>query len=269
MRKTPLLLGGIVFFAAGSAMADVAIGGPSEPRPYCTPEMTALADGLCVFDGGTPEDGRRTLVLYLHGALKDSPGAAYVQQKAMVFFAKREGFTVLFAAAPELGGFRAWPRAKAVQEQQEPFVVAGLGKAREALAVAAGAPYDETFVAGFSSGAYYAGSLALRGVLDVDGYVLFAGGTPEPAALPSGVSPVPVFVGVSSADKSTCNGSRSLAAHFSTLEWPSRVEEQPSGHLVDWTLMTHGMAWLRAEKDARNKTPRAGSANAATPAVLP
>lgn len=269
MRKTPLLLGGLVFFAAETAMADVAIGGPSEPRPYCTPEMTALADGLCVFDGGTPEDGRRTLVLYLHGALKDVPGAAYVQQKAMVFFAKREGFTVLFAAAPELGGFRAWPRAKALQEQQEPFVVAGLSKAREALAAAEGQPFDETFVAGFSSGAYYAGSLALRGVLDVDGYVLFAGGTPEPAALPEGASPVPVFVGVSAADKSTCNGSRSLAAHFSSLEWPSRVEEQNSGHLVDWTLMTHGMAWLRAEKDARKKRVRAASTDAGRPAVLP
>jgi predicted esterase len=218
--------------------------------------MVTLADGLCAFDGGRPIDGRRTLIVYLHGALKDVGGAAYVQQKAMMFFAKREGFTVLFAAAPESGGFRAWPRAKPVQEAQEPYVVRGLQTARALLETSTGETYDETYVAGFSSGAYYAGSLALRGALDVlgvDGYLLFAGGTPEPTAVSESVPRVPVFVGVAAGDKSTCNGSRSLAAHFSSLEWPSRSEEQNTGHLVDWTLMTHGLSWLRDQKDAATK----------------
>ena len=35
------------------------------------------------------------------------------------------------------------------------------------------APFDEVFVVGFSNGAYYAGSLALRGKLDVAGYAVF------------------------------------------------------------------------------------------------
>src|SRR6185436_16594124 len=48
---------------------------------------------------------------------------------------------------------------------------------------AAQRPFDEVFVVGFSSGAYFATSLALRDRLKADGYVLLAGGAPaQPAA---------------------------------------------------------------------------------------
>jgi predicted esterase len=224
-----------------------------EPRPYCASELTELSEGLCVFDGGTPDDGRKTLVVYLHGALKDVSGAAYLQQRAMVFHAKREGFTVLFAAAPESGGFRAWPRSRETQAAQEPQVVAGLALARKALEVQLGRPFDETFVAGFSSGAYYAGSLAVRGVLPVDGYLIFAGGNREPDPVDDPARRAPVFVGVSAADRGTANGTRTLGGQLADLDWPSRTEEQNAGHLVDWTLMNHGVAWLREQKDERER----------------
>ena len=39
------------------------------PKAWCGPEVTELSDHVCFFDGGVPADGRRTLVVYLHGAL--------------------------------------------------------------------------------------------------------------------------------------------------------------------------------------------------------
>jgi predicted esterase len=269
VRATPLFLGTVVsvtslctlcgptrpaFADEGSTREDgLEARGPLAPRPYCASELTELADGLCVFDGGTPDDGRKTLVVYLHGALKDVPGAAYLQQRAMVFHAKREHFTVLFAAAPESGGFRAWPRSPEAQAAQEEQVVVGLSIARKSIERQLGRPFDETFVAGFSSGAYYAGSLALRGVLPVDGYLIFAGGNREPTPIDDASRRAPVFVGVSAADPGTANGTRTLGGQLADLDWPSRTEEQNAGHLVDWTLMNHGVAWLRAQKDERER----------------
>ena len=48
---------------------------------------------------------------------------------------------------------------------------------------------------GFSSGAYFVSSLALRNKLSVDGYAVFAGGTGFGTKTAEGEKP-PVFVGV-------------------------------------------------------------------------
>ena len=72
-------------------------------------------------------------------------------------------------------------------------------RARRTLEERSGHPFDEVYVVGFSSGAYFATSLALRAKLDVDGYVVLAGGAPTaPSADAS--RHVPVFVGVCARD---------------------------------------------------------------------
>src|SRR4051794_13581629 len=63
------------------------------PKPWCGPDVTELSDHVCFFDGGTPADGRHTLVVYLHGALAMTPGFQYLQQSAMALHAKRHNFT--------------------------------------------------------------------------------------------------------------------------------------------------------------------------------
>lgn len=226
--------------------------GESAARPYCAPELSAIAENVCSFQGAASADGPSVLVVYLHGALPDRPGLAYVQQRGMVLHAKKHGFTLLFAASPEIEGYRVWPRSRALQEAHELRVVEGLTQMRDLLQRERGGSYDRTFVVGFSSGAYYAGSLALRGVLDVDGYVILAGGSPERVELPAGRERVPVFVGVSAADRTTASGARSLASELLGASWPSRVEEQNAGHLVDWTLLAHGLVWLGSQADARD-----------------
>ena len=218
----------------------------AEPKPWCAPEVEELSDHVCFFDGGTPPSGRRTLVIYLHGMLVPMPGFQYVQQRALANEAKALNFTVVFPTSPLVEGGYYWPTAKGPIAEQEPGIVAQIARARADAAAKVGHPFDETFVVGFSSGAYYGSSLALRGVLDVDGYIILAGGSSwaRPGARED-VKRAPVFVGVSAADSQTREHSRAFAGTLAALHWPYRVEERNVGHLVDWGFMAHGLAWLR------------------------
>ena len=227
-------------------------------KPYCAPEVSELSHHVCYFDGGAPADGRKTLVIYLHGSLAMNNGFFYMQQRAMALHAKKHGFTVLMPTSPSDGVGYVWPTSQTAQKEQEASVLAGIHKARVALEKKVGHSFDETFVVGFSSGAYYGSSLAVRGAMDVDGYVVLAGGS---SWVKSEVPPsrrAPIFVGVSAADPQTAGHSRSFAGSLAAMSWPSRVEERNAGHMVDWTFMAHGIAWLRERKS--QSPPRAASA---------
>jgi dienelactone hydrolase len=200
-------------------------------------------------------------VIYLHGALAMTPGFFYLQQRAMALHARRHGFTVLMPTSPSDGVGYVWPTSQAAQAAQEPAILAGISRARAALARRVGHDFDETFVVGFSSGAYYASSLAVRGALDVDGYLVLAGGSSWVKSELPGARRAPVFVGVSAADPQTAGHSRAFGGALAAMGWPSRVEERNAGHLVDWTFMAHGVAWLREQKQAARARASAGLAN--------
>jgi predicted esterase len=222
-------------------------------KTWCAPEVTELSEHVCYFDGGAPADGRKTLVIYLHGALAQTPGFFYMQQRAMALHAKKHGFTVLMPTGPSDGVGYVWPTGQAAQKDQEPGILAGIAKARGELEKRVGHKFDETFVVGFSSGAYYGSSLAVRNMLDVDGYIVLAGGSSwvKPESVAKSKRP-PVFVGVSAADPQTAGHSRSFAGALAGMGWPFKVEERNAGHMVDWTFMAHGIAWLRERKGARS-----------------
>lgn len=221
-------------------------------KPYCAPEVSELSHHVCYFDGGAPADGRKTLVIYLHGSLAMNNGFFYMQQRAMALHAKKHGFTVLMPTSPSDGVGYVWPTSQAAQKEQEAGILAGIQKARGALEKKVGHGFDETFVVGFSSGAYYGSSLAVRGMMDVDGYIVLAGGS---SWVKSGESPrkrAPIFVGVSAADPQTAGHSRSFAGSLAAMGWPFKVEERNAGHMVDWTFMAHGIAWLRERKQSKS-----------------
>lgn len=227
----------------------------AKAKPYCAPEVSELSHHVCWFDGGTPADGRKTLVIYLHGSLAMNNGFFYMQQRAMALHAKKHGFTVLMPTSPSDGVGYVWPTSQAAQKDQEPGVIAGIKKARAELEKRVGHSFDETFVVGFSSGAYYGSSLAVRGVLDVDGYIVLAGGASWVKSDPAPRKRAPIFVGVSAADSQTAGHSRAFAGSLAAMGWPFKVEERNAGHMVDWTFMAHGIAWLRDRK-----TPNAARA---------
>jgi len=223
---------------------------PQVAKPWCSPDVSELSDHTCWFDGGTPSDGRRTLVIYMHGAYAATPGFQHLQQKALSIQAKQHHFTLLLPTAPRSAGGYVWPGTAEGQKDHEAEILANIAESKKELEKRAGHKFDETFVVGFSSGAYYASSLALRSALDVDGYIILAGGSSWVRPSASSGKRAPVFVGVSAADKQTRNHSRALGGTLAALGWPRRVEERDVGHLVDWVFMAHGTAWLRAQKGA-------------------
>jgi predicted esterase len=227
-------------------------------KPWCAPdvhELHELEDHVCFAEGGTPEDGRRTLVVYMHGAYATTPGFAWLQQRAMALHAKRLGFTVLLPTSPKASASYVWPTSEAAQKAQEAEVLAGIARAKRKLEARLGHTFDETFVVGFSSGAYYASTVAVRGALDVDGYVVLAGGSSWARSHAEPAKRAPVFVGVSAADPQTANHSRAFAGTLATLGWPYRVMERSAGHEVDGILLTQGISWLRAQKQAQQARP--------------
>ena len=241
-----------------AVLVACAVATPSasaEPvKTWCAPELGELSDHVCFVDGGAPvppDEQRRTLVIYLHGALATKPGFAWMQQRAMATYAKRHGFTVVIPTGPSDGVGFVWPASAKDLKEKEPAILAGLKQARSDVARRVGHAFDETFVVGFSSGAYYASSLALRSALDVDGTIVLAGGAGWVTPAEGSGKRAPVFVGVSSADPLSAAHSRGLAGSLATLHWTARAEERAVGHGVDGVFMSHGIAWLR------DRTPRA------------
>jgi len=251
-RNNPTIaLASLVFMVVlALALAPRASAAPAA-KPWCAPEVAELSDHMCFFEGGPAPSGKRTLVIYLHGMLVDMPGFQYVQQRALANEAKALGFTVLFPTSPKTQDGYYWPTSEAAQKADEPAILAAIAKAREDLAAKVGHPFDETFVVGFSSGAYYASSLAVRSAMDVDGYIVLAGGSSWARPKDPAAKRAPVFVGVSASDSQTARHSRAFAGTLAALRWPYRVEERPVGHLVDLAFMAHGMAWLRGRAAAK------------------
>jgi len=255
VRFVGVVLAACALRPAPTASADGSqrpVQAPGEPKPWCAPEVSELADHVCFSDGGAPADGRRTLVVYLHGLLATTPGFQWLQQRAMALHAKRLGFTVLLPTSPKVDNAYVWPTSHRAEEQQEATIVAGIRTARADLEQRLGHGFDEAFVVGFSSGAYYASSLAVRGVLDVDGYIVLAGGASWVRSDAATTKRAPVFVGISAADVQTAGHSRSFAAALAGMGWPYRAEERNAGHMVDWAFMTHGIQWLRTRTSARS-----------------
>jgi predicted esterase len=217
------------------------------PKSWCAPEVTELSDHVCYADGGAQSNGRRTLVIYLHGALATRPGFAWMQQRTMAMNASRSNFTVLIPTGPSDGVGFVWPSSQKDLKEKEPAILAKLQQARIDLEKRVGHGFDETFVVGFSSGAYYASSLALRGALPVDGTLVLAGGTSWVAPSDAAAKRSPIFVGVSAADPLSMNHARALAGTLAGAHWVYRAEERRVGHGVDTAFMDRGIAWLRAQ----------------------
>lgn len=256
MRTIPVVMAALaVLSAAGLGRAET-LQQPMAPRPYCAPEVNvvgAVEDEACAFDGVPEGQEHKTLLIYLHGALPARHGVAYLQQRAMATHAKANGVTVLMPHAPETEGFHFWPRSPEAIAAQEAGIVERIRDARRNLEEQMHVTFENVYVVGFSSGAYYASSLAVRGVLDdVDGYIVLAGGCAQPAPEESEEdvsSRVPVFVGINGGDPTTMGAASNFAGELRGLKWPTRSEVQGTGHLVDGVLLAHGIAWLRGERD--------------------
>ncbi len=231
-----------------------ALAQPQQPA-WCAPEVEDLSPGVCHVDGGQRGD-RRVLVIFLHGAIAQGTTWQWTQERALLRQAREGGFEAIFPRAPLGPGGYLWPGSVKAQELEEEEIATGWRAARALLEERSGRPFDDVFVMGFSSGAYFASSLALRGRLDdVDGYAVFAGGAAYPQRAGTTSHPLPVFVGVCADDRQTAGDSRSVGAALAARGWAHRVDEERVGHMFSDIHVLHAAAYLRAAA-ARAKRPR-------------
>ena len=230
---------------------------PYQPG-WCAPEMDPLTEDVCHVVGTPSADGRRTLVIFLHGVIAKNTMWQWLQERGIARSAKQLHFDAIVPQAPAVGpggaGGFAWPGGSAPRGGEE-ALLEGWARARRLLEQRAGRPYDEVYVVGFSSGAYFATSLALRAKLDVDGYVLLAGGAP--GAPDPDARRTPVFVGVCARDRASAPAARELGRLLSGRGWPTRTDEQPVGHGVSDVHVAHALGWFRARR-ARGGDARSG-----------
>lgn len=214
------------------------------PWSWCAPGIESLPGDVCYLDGGQ-RPTRRTLVIFLHGAVAKNTTWQWNHQRGLLRLVKSSGVEVLFPQSPLSDVGYVWPGAVSSQESVEQPIIDGWMSAKHALEQRDGRPFDEVFVMGFSSGAYFVSSLAMRGRLDVDGYAVFAGGQPMGASRAPVQRRSPVFVGVCAEDRTSAAHSRAFAAALLAAGIPRFVNEQPVGHGLSHLHFHHALSYLR------------------------
>lgn len=185
------------------------------------------------------------MLVYLHGITPPLPSSPQKDnvQGAVLHASVRAGAAALVprgrrGIGPE--GARdwwAWPTSPSAHAAHAASIVARLRAAKTKLEALAGAPFERTYLAGSSNGAYFLTALAMRGDLDrlgfsVDGWGAMSGGAPGGATVDAlaGRSPAPFYVGYGAYDDDSKKGARALAALLESAHWPVRVAEHPTGH---------------------------------------
>jgi predicted esterase len=184
-----------------------------------------------------PEKPTRTLLVYLHGIVpptKDSIQKTNFET-VVANASRRAGAAALIprgdqGLAPKQNpGWWGWPTTGPSYERLAPKLLDRIRAKRAKLEDVAGVAFDRVYVAGSSSGAYFAAAIALSGGLPADGYGAMSGGagwrTPELEKLP----PKPFYVGFGKHD-TVAGGARALADLLKRAGWPVRVAEHPVGH---------------------------------------
>ncbi|WP_437974509.1 hypothetical protein WMF11_39525 [Sorangium sp. So ce295] len=252
--------------AAPAPAVSAAATAPSEPAPWprARPprvETDWCIDGVDALDEETcyvlPDAPTRTLLLYFHGIV---PPGKESQQKTnfetvVSRAARRAGVAALMprgkvGLAPKgYASWWGWPTGGRAYDEHAASFVAVFAEKRRRLEEIAGASFSRVYVAGSSSGAYFAAALALRGGIDADGFGAMSGGggraTPELATL----APRPFYIGFGAHD--TVGGSaRALAGVLRGAGWPVRVAEHPFGHGAKEVYLDEAFAFWR-EHEAR------------------
>lgn len=242
-----------------SASRSSAAHAPKEPVPWCASGLEEIAPGICYVDGRhaegkPPRDGTRTLVIFLHGAIAEGTDWQWTQERALERQAKQSGFEAIFPRSPLRSTGYLWPGSVSDIERDEGELIDAWTHARKVLEKRNGRPFDHVFLMGFSSGAYFVSSLALRGRVDVDGFAVFAGGSGLRGPAYDEKRRRPVFVGVCANDKQTASHSRSFGKALAANGFPHRVDEQPIGHMFGDVHVAHAVTYLRGAAASRGSS---------------
>ncbi len=211
-------------------------------KTWCAPELLTLGNEVCAFEPPKPQaEGKRTLIIYLHGVIQPDGNMQWNQQRGAARVGAKYGFTVMMPRGRRgigptgMEDWWTWPTAIDTRVRYEESLVKEWMAARVALESRMGKPFDRVIVFGFSNGAYYATSLAMRGRLEVDGYGLFAGGSGAAYHEVEGrktKNRVPIGVAWGEGDPSF-EKQVALAKLLKRMRWPSKGFAHPrAGHAM-------------------------------------
>jgi predicted esterase len=268
VRISLLLLAiGALFVRPGLALADPSVVEPSPssneaerrwcaPR-WCAPELQVLSNDVCAFVPDVPSTGPRTLIIHLHGVIQPDTTAQWAQQRAAAKVGASYGFTVIMPQGRKGIGptsmehWWAWPTSIDNRSKYEKTLIEEWLTAKYELEKKGGAFFDRTYIFGFSNGAYYATSLAMRGRISVDGYALFAGGSGaayhEWEARKT-KNRVPIAVAWGAADPSH-DKQEDLVKLLTRMRWPSiALGHLRTGHAMTEMQVAEALGYLGAKK---------------------
>lgn len=244
-----------------------AAGPAGEDQPWCFPGegIEALTPTLCHYSPAPPERAPDTLVIFLHGLTKLGTTWQWNGQRGLARAAKAHGFELitprgrLGAGSKKYADHWNWPSSAEGQKELEAEVLAEWKAAQETLEKRNGRPFAKVYVWGFSAGAYYAASLALRGRLAVAGYGIFAGG-----GAPKGVErwakgtqpKPPIYVGYGHKDRARRDPAR-LGRALKAMGWKSLVVGRPKvGHSMTDAQVREAVAFLGKGKAPAPAAPK-------------
>ena len=266
----------------GAQDTEADAGDPDAGEPeevWCPAGVEMLPGTICaVLPDRVRADLEPTLVIFLHGVTDVGSGWQIALIQGMARYAEHQNFALLAPRAPRQPAREgqaeayAW-RTSNLSPGGEDALLDSWMAAKASLEGRTGHPFKQVFVMGFSSGAYYASSLALRGRLPVDGYAVFAGGSaPYSQAMVAKVKPrAPIFVGYGTKDRTASRDARGLVAALRAVRWKHQVLAANAGHTITTKQFTSALAYLRqentpAQPSAQPTTqPRRGSKHRVRP----
>ena len=225
---------------------------PEVTTEFCTQVMTPLDEETCY---SLPEAKTDELLLYLHGTIP--PGKVSPQKTNLGLVvsnaAKRGKFAVLLPrgrrglAPASQRDWWGWPTSGAQYEHWAAEMVRAFAEKRSRLEALIGAPFARFYVAGSSSGAYFAAALALRGELEADGYAAISGGAWVEHNRLAELAAKPFYVGYGKHD-SVATSAKRLGDRLRAAGWPVSVAVHPLPHGAREIYLDEALAFFRAQK---------------------
>lgn len=232
--------------------SESAVAGVEEPWCYPGEGIEALTPTLCHYSPAPPERAPKTLVIFLHGVTLQGTTWQWSGHRGLARAAKANGFEVIMprgrlgAGSQKFADHWNWPTSVEGQREHEDEVVGEWLEAKKILEERNGRPFERLYVFGFSAGAYYAASLALRGRLPVSGYAVFAGGGAPGgvARWAKGNSKMPIYVGYGFKDRAWRDPHK-LARALKAMGWKHRaVARKNVGHSMTDAQIREALAFL-------------------------
>ena len=209
---------------------------PLPPDHWCTETLSALDDSTCYV---VPDHlaSPRSLVIYLHGVIAPTGRTQRVYQQIVANRARARGFVALMPRGrrgigpKNIKDWWAWPTSADAHLRYGKELMASWNDEKRRLEEILGAPFERTYLAGSSNGAYFVAILALKGEYIADGFGAMSGGNAAGRSKDTiARAPRPPFYVGWGGQDDTHDDPKSLAALLVQAGWPSKSAEHPVGH---------------------------------------